>query len=181
MKNLKFEILNYFNIKPNTREKEIIDFACMASNTFPIVERVFNYQETKEQFFEELLVEFLRANMFPFAVSIMVKYFPYLMTKAMTQLMACVQLTITRTPYIDGGFLKVPLEIKNGTILFAQFQIKTSLIEEMLNSFIKIATYDISENVDLVIAETRISLKSGVYTFYTNAESNCLIMEVLSP
>lgn len=185
---LKNEIKNYYGItEKNATDREIIDFLCLASNTYDTVHTCFEKAKEStlslESFYTLVVKAFLEREMFPMCVEAIVNNYPAKFDFAVSYLIPKHRCFLNiwndngKPPYIDASLMKVPFNGQWGEFvnLGAIKKSEHNYVFEQLLSKLDSVQYEFTGDVKLVVGKETRTLSAGFYTFYQGR--NWLILE----
>lgn len=185
---LKKAIKTYYGItEKNATDREIIDFLCLASNTYDTVQECFERAKQSnlslENFYTLVVKAFLDMEMFPMCVEAIVNIYPNKYDFALSYLIPKHRCFLNiwndngKAPYLDASLLKVPFDGQWGEFvnLGAIKKAEHNYVFEQLLSKLDSVQYEFTGDVKLVTGKETRTLSAGFYTFYHGR--NWLILE----
>ena len=174
---LKNEIKNYYGIT-DAADREILDFLCLASNTYDTVHTCFERAKQSnlslENFYTLVIKAFLDMEMFPMCVEAIVNSCPAKFDFAVSYIIPKHRCFLNiwndngKEPYLDCSLLKVPFDGQWGNYinLGAIKKAEHSYVVEQLLSKLDSIQYELKGDVQLVCGKETRTLSAGFYTFY---------------
>ena len=185
---LKERLIEYFRLSPQftDKDKEIIDFLCFATNTLPVVEYAFEKAKAlclpMNGFYEIIVSEFIKRDMFPICVDKIVTARPELLSYALSEVLSKKHTSLSiannrRTPYLDADVIRVPFECEWGDYINVGYfdRSEHTYVLEQLVSKLNVVQYEFKGEVKLVTGYQIRTLSAGTRKFYYG--SDWLIVE----
>lgn len=185
---LKKAIKTYYGItEKNATDREIIDFLCLASNTYDTVQECFEKAKystlSLERFYTLIVGAFLERDLFPMCVERIVNSYPNKYDFALSYLLPNHRCFLNiwndngKVPYIDASLMKVPFNGQWGEYvnLGAIKKSEHNYVFEQLLSKLDTVQYEFAGEVKLITGKETRTISAGFYTFYYGR--NWLILE----